>query len=212
MEGGAGQKRKEPERTLATVEEHHLRDLEIKNERLAKMSERYQIQKEEKEEIERSERQLHENLERSEQENKRIKDVCKRQRQKVSEFERFLVKQSEDLNKHCLFLHYQIKSFGIATEAMNEPCLVCLDFPEVATTTEQARNGTERRWVVPCCGHAICSRCLGDILNPRVVTCSKCNKPLIDFEYSDLKIVKQLKPEMESTLCSFRKVQHEVNN
>ena len=191
---------------MATVEEHHLRDLEIKNERLAKMSERYQIQKEEKEEIERSERQLHENLERSERENKRLKESHKRQRQKVSEFERFLVKQSEKLNKHCLTLNYQIRSFGIATEAMSEPCPFCLEYPEVAMTTEQARNGTGTRWVVPRCGHAICSRCLRDNLNPRVVTCSKCNKPLVDFEYSDLKIVKELKPEMTSTLHSLRKV------
>eukprot|EP01050_Picozoa_sp_SAG11_P040094 SAG11_NODE_17244_length_524_cov_0.917647_1_plen_160_part_01 len=119
-----------------------------------------------------------------ERENKRIKDGCKRQRQKVSEFERFLVKQSKKLNKHCVSLNYQIRSFGIATEAMSEPCPLCLEFPEVAMTTEQARNGTGTRWVVPRCGHAICSGCLRDNLNPRVVTCSKCNKPLVDFEYS----------------------------
>ena len=39
-----------------------------------------------------------------------------------------------------------------------------------------------------------------------------CNKPLIDFDYGGLKLVKELKFDMLSTMHSMRKVQQEINN
>ena len=95
---------------------------------------------------------------------------------------------------------------------MSQPCYVCHGFPEVATTQEQAADGTGTHWIVPRCGHAVCSGCLGDPLDPKLERCSVCNKPLFDFDYSDLKNVKELKPEMEATMHSLRKVHQELNN
>ena len=50
------------------------------------------------------------------------------------------------------------------------------------------------------------------MLDPRLVTCDKCNKPLIQFDYGGLKLVKELKLEIADTMHSLRTVQQAINN
>ena len=116
----------------------------------------------------------------------------------------FLLRTDEKLDDALFKLKKQIESVGYAIEGMAEPCIICRRYPNLGP------EGDGSSWIVPRCGHPVCSTCVRDVLDPRFFLCPKCRQPLYDYSYIGATSMETLKTSMDATLCQIRRVHDDI--
>ena len=116
----------------------------------------------------------------------------------------FLLQMDRKLNESLFKLSKEIDSVGYAIQGMAESCIICGSYPNLGP------GGNARSWIVPRCGHPVCSGCVRDVLDLRISLCLKCRQPLYDYSYHGTTMMQTLKMNMDTTLHKIRCVQDDV--
>ena len=133
-----------------------------------------------------------------------MKGVVRKSKVTSCHIREFLLQTDEKISESLFKLGKQIDSVGYASKGMAEPCIICGLAPNLGP------RGNGRSWVVPRCGHPICSTCVCDIADPRISLCPVCRQPLYDYSYHGSTMMQTMKMNMDTTLYKIRCVQNGI--